>query len=127
MNILCVDSDDLNELNNIADFSQLAIAFSSIDKIKQENKISSILSILKKTRINGELVIRIINCSKVIEQLCKNNIDTQTGLSLLKNAQYYTEPMDIVNFIISLEPNIILYKLIEDNFETILTLKKVNY
>jgi hypothetical protein len=127
MNILCVDSDDLNELNNIADFSQLAIAFNSIDKIKQENKISSILSILKKTRINGELVIRIINCSKVIEQLCKNNIDTQTGLSLLKNAQYYTEPMDIVNFIISLEPNIILYKLIEDNFETILTLKKVNY
>jgi hypothetical protein len=127
MNILCVDSDDLNELNNIADFSQLAIAFNSIDKIKQENKISSILSILKKTRINGELVIRIINCSKVIEQLCKNNIDTQTGLSLLKNAQYYTEPMDIVNFIISLEPNIILYKLIEDNFETILTLKKINY
>jgi hypothetical protein len=127
MNILCVDSDDLTELNNIADFSQLAIAFNSIDKIKQENKISSILSILKKTRINGELVIRIINCSKVIEQLCKNNIDTQTGLSLLKNVQHYTEPMDVVNFIISLEPNIILYKLIEDNFETILTLKKINY
>jgi hypothetical protein len=127
MNILYVDSNDLTELSNIADFSQLAIAFNSIDKIKQENKINSIVNILKKIRINGELVIRIINCSKVIEQLCKNNIDTQTGLSLLKNVQHYTEPMDVVNFIISLEPNIILYKLIEDNFETILTLKKINY
>ena len=127
MNVLYIDSNDLNELNNIADFSQLGITFNSIDKIKTENKINSIATILKKIRVNGELVIRIVNCTKIIDQLCKNNVDTQTGLSLLKNVQYYTEPMEVVNFIISLEPNIILYKLIEDNFETILTLKKVNY
>jgi hypothetical protein len=127
MNVLYVDSNDLNELNNVADFSQLAITFNSIDKIKTENKINSIVAILKKIRVNGELVIRTTNCTKIIDTLCKNNVDTQTGLSLLKNVQYYTEPMELVNFIVSLEPNIILYKLIEDNFETILTLKKVNY
>jgi hypothetical protein len=127
MNVLYIDSNDLNELNNIADFSQLGITFSSIDKIKPENKISSIVTILKKIRINGELVIRVTSCSKIIDALCKNNMDTQTGLSLLKNVQHYTEPMELVNFIVSLEPNIVLYKLIEDNFETILTLKKVNY
>jgi hypothetical protein len=127
MNVLYIDSSDLNELNNIADFSQLGITFSSIDKIKPENKINSIAAVLKKIRLNGELVIRTTNCNKVIDALCKSNVETQTGLSLLKNVQYHTEPMELVNFIVSLEPNIILYKLIEDNFETILTLKKVNY
>ena len=127
MNVAYIDSNDLSELNNIADFSQLGITFSSIDKIKQENKTNSIIAILKKIRVNGELVIRTVNCTKIIDHLCKNHVDTQTGLSLLKNVQHYTEPMELVNFIVSLEPNIVLYKLIEDNFETILTLKKVNY
>lgn len=127
MKVLHIDSNDLKELNNIADFSQLAISLSSIDKIRSENKINSILAVLKKIRTNGELVISTCNCNKILDHLCKNNIDTELGLSLLKKVEYYTDPMELVNFIISLEPNIVLYKLIEDNFETILTLKKVNY
>jgi hypothetical protein len=127
MKVLHIDSNDLKELNNVADFSQLAITLSSIDKIRPENKTRSILSVLKKIRINGELVISTTNCNKILDQLCKNNIDTELGLSLLKKVEHYTDPMELVNFLISLEPNIVLYKLIEDNFETILTLKKINY
>jgi hypothetical protein len=127
MKVLHIDSNDLKELNNVADFSQLAITLSSIDKIRPENKTRSILSVLKKIRINGELVISTTNCNKILDQLCKTNIDTELGLSLLKKVEHYTDTMELVNFLISLEPNIVLYKLIEDNFETILTLKKINY
>jgi hypothetical protein len=127
MKVLHIDSNDLKELTDIADFSQLAINLSSIDKIRPESKTNSILAVLKKIRTNGELVISTTNCNKILDNLCKNNIDTELGLLLLKRVEHYTDPMELVNFIVSLEPNIVLYKLIEDNFETILTLKKVNY
>lgn len=127
MNLLSVNKNNINTLNEISDFSQLAIMFEDIDRVVKDKKIPIINLLLEKLRQDGELVLTITDYSKVIDALCKNNIDVQSGLILLQNIEFYTEPMEIINFIVSLEPKIVLYKMIEENFKITLTLKKISY
>jgi hypothetical protein len=127
MNLLSINKNNINTLNNIADFSQLAIVLEDIDCIEKDKKIPTINLLLEKLRQDGELVVKIIDYSKIIDALCKDTIDVETGLKLLQTIEFYTEPMTIINFIVSLEPKIVLYKMIEENFKIALTLKKINY
>jgi hypothetical protein len=127
MNLVCLDQENFAEIQQLPDYSQIAIRYNGLDKVPEDKKIPTINSILQKIRIEGELVISLLDYSKIIDALSKNSIEVDAGLSLLRDIKHHTEPMNIINYIISLEPKIILYKMVEDNFKTIFTLKRIQY
>lgn len=127
MNLLSINKDTIDSINNIPNFSQLAILFEDMDNIESDKKIQVLSLLIERLRENGELVIKISDYSKIIDALCQNKIDAETGLSLLHKIKFYTDPMTIINHIVSLEPKVILYKMIEDNYGVILTLKRIEY
>ena len=127
MNLLSINKNTLDNITNIPNFSQLAILFEDMDSIQSDNKIQTLSLLVEKLRQNGELVIKISDYSKIIDALCHNRLDAETGPGLLHKIKFYTDPMVIINHIVSLEPKIILYKMIEDNYGVILTLKRTEY
>lgn len=127
MNLLLLNQNNIDQINNIPNFSQLAILFEEIDNIPKSEKIQLLARLIDKLRQDGELVLKIYDYSKILEALCKNVLDPTTGLGILHKIKHYTDPMEIINYIVSLEPKIILYKMIEDNYSVIITLKRMEY
>lgn len=125
MNILDVTKYTISELQNIPNHSQLCVIHGDIDTI--DNKTEWLNLILSKLRISGELILSFIDLDMVLSDF-NNNIITKTELcNTISGIGFFTDYTELSHYIMSLEPNISLYKHVRENYKIIISLVRKQY
>jgi hypothetical protein len=126
MNILEIKLDNLEKsLDKTPKFSQLCIIVDNIDTYK--NAINLLDNLLTKLRINGELIFSFIDLENIFHNFSNNLINSKEVFDLIKTIN---EPINISNikeYIVSLSPQILMYKYIKKENTIIVSLKRIDY
>lgn len=126
MNILEIKLDNLQKsLSETPKFSQLCIIIDSIDNY--ENTTNILDNLINKLRINGELIFSFLDLENVFHNFNQNTINS---IELFHTIKRINCPIDISNikeYIVSLAPQILMYKYIKKENNIIISLKRVNY
>lgn len=111
--------------NKISDYSQLAISYTTIDSLLSIDKINTLDLLLSKLRIDGEIILKFKNLNKVFSSYCKEILTEEETFFLIQDIKYPTNINKLFSHISDKYSDIILYKLIEDNYDYIVSFKRI--
>lgn len=125
MNILDLTNKSEKDIFQVPDFSQLCIVYNNLDII--ENKTETLSTLLNKLRVGGELIFSFIDLNQVLLDYNQNIIDKYELCEVFRHIKHYTDYTELCNFVITLSPQIALYKHIKENYRIILSLVRKQY
>jgi hypothetical protein len=107
--------------SKISDFSQLAISYSSIDSVTSELKEQIIDLLISKLRINGEIIFKFKNLNKIFVEYCNNTLTEEQVFLYIKDITYPTNINKLFSYIVDKYSDLILLKLVEENYDYVVS------
>jgi hypothetical protein len=111
--------------NKVSDYSQLGISYMTIDSLSLPDKKNILDLLFSKLRINGEMILKFKNLNKIFTSYCKEISTDEEVFFNIKDIKYPTDINKLLSYISEKYNDIILYKLIEDSYEYIVSFKRI--
>lgn len=129
LNISNIDNESdiaINAIENtISDYSQLAISYTTIDSLIYEDKQIILNLLFSKLRIDGEIILKFKNLNKIFVSYTKDILTEEDVFVYIKDIKYPTNINKLFSYVSEQHKDIILFKLIEDNYDYIVSFKRI--
>lgn len=129
LNISNIDNESdiaINAIENtISDYSQLAISYTTIDSLIYEDKQIILNLLFSKLRIDGEIILKFKNLNKIFVSYTKDILTEEDVFVYIKDIKYPTNINKLFSYVSEQYKDIILFKLIEDNYDYIVSFKRI--
>lgn len=129
LNISNIDNESdiaINAIENtISDYSQLAISYTTIDSLIYEDKQIILNLLFSKLRIDGEIILKFKNLNKIFVSYTKDILTEEDVFVYIKDIKYPTNINKLFSYVAEQHKDIILFKLIEDNYDYIVSFKRI--
>lgn len=111
--------------NTISDYSQLAISYTTIDSLALQDKEIILNLLFSKLRIDGEIILKFKNLNKIFVSYTKDILTEEEVFIYIKDIKYPTNINKLLSYVAEQYKDIILFKLIEDNYDYIISFKRI--
>lgn len=125
--ILKLSPSDINNLNNLVNYSELAICIYDIDTLDTNILDQKFYEIIKKLAKKGELIISYTNFNKLINAYNNHNINTNDLYSHIYKIKHLISYDNVVNAIEKMSNTVKIYKVSEDEYKDVISIHRISY
>lgn len=126
MNIQKTSEFSPNDFIKLPNYSQQGLVIDNLDSTQDENKKILLDNTFKKIRLNGQVVICFKDCTKILN-LYPKILNTKDVVDIIGKVKFYTNPILIENIITEFSQEFDVIKIIEEDYDIYITLKRKQY